>query len=92
MLHPGHRRAGRPAGMRCSTCSHALASVGTQASGCAQVRQSKLQAIFVCIVPPSSEELERRLRSRATESEAQVMRRLKTAEAELARHAACTIC
>ena len=50
-----------------------------------QVRQSKLQAIFVCITPPNREELERRLRKRATETEAQVQSRLKTAEAELDR-------
>ena len=74
----------------CSSIETALIKALLRLMGAltAQVRQSKLQAIFVCITPPSREELERRLRDRGTETEAQVQTRLKTAETELARCAA----
>ena len=51
------------------------------------MRQSGLQAIFVFIMPPSTEELERRLRARGTEREEQVQQRLHTAVQELDRSA-----
>lgn len=41
-------------------------------------------AMSVFILPPSPEELERRLRGRGTETEAQIQTRLKTAQSELA--------
>jgi guanylate kinase len=52
--------------------------------GARQVRTAGLRAVFVFVAPPSLEELERRLRGRGTESEAQVTTRLKTARDELA--------
>ena len=42
-------------------------------------------AHLIFIEPPSLEELERRLRSRGTETEEQVSKRMKTAVLELAR-------
>ena len=56
--------------------------------GARLVRRSGLRAVFVFVAPPSSEELERRLRGRGTESEAQVAERLATAKQEIARRAA----
>jgi guanylate kinase len=56
--------------------------------GAKQVRERVPDAILVFVAPPSLEELERRLRSRGTESEDRIRRRLETAEAELARTSA----
>ena len=51
------------------------------------VRQIKskpeLESVFVFIKPPSLQVLEKRLRDRKTETEENVQRRLKVAEAEL---------
>ena len=51
--------------------------------GARQVRDSWPDAQFVFLVPPSWEELERRLVGRGTESAAQQERRLETARAEM---------
>ncbi|KAJ6814702.1 guanylate kinase 1-like [Iris pallida] len=51
--------------------------------GARSVRASSLEAIFIFICPPSFEELEKRLRSRGTETEEQVQKRLRNAKAEL---------
>ncbi|CAA7387934.1 unnamed protein product [Spirodela intermedia] len=51
--------------------------------GARSVRASPLKALFIFICPPSFEELENRLRSRGTETEEQVQRRLSNAWAEL---------
>ncbi len=48
-----------------------------------QVHKKKPDATFVLIVPPSDEELTRRLRGRGTESEPQVQRRLSAAKQEV---------
>ncbi len=55
--------------------------------GARLVRRSGLKAVFVFVAPPSSEELERRLRGRGTESEAQIAERLAAAKQEIARRA-----
>ena len=47
------------------------------------MRASGLPAIFVFIAPPSLEELERRLRGRRSEGEAQLARRLGAAKGEI---------
>ena len=52
--------------------------------GAAQLRPRFPQGIFIFILPPSDEELERRLRGRGTEDEEVVQRRLARAQAELA--------
>ena len=55
--------------------------------GARQVRDSWPDAQFVFLVPPSWEELERRLVGRGTESATQRERRLETARAEMAAQA-----
>lgn len=53
--------------------------------GAAQVRQRAPQVISVFIRPPSRAELERRLRARASDDDAQIARRLAEADDEIAR-------
>jgi guanylate kinase len=53
--------------------------------GAEQIRAAGDEAVFVMITPPSAEVLERRLRARRTESEADLQRRLETARQELDR-------
>lgn len=50
-----------------------------------QVRQSKLKAVFVFVLPPSLEELQKRLTARGTEKEEEVAHRLAAAKAEIDR-------
>jgi guanylate kinase len=52
--------------------------------GARQIRQKYDKAILVFVLPPSIEELHRRLNGRATESEADKMKRLNIAADELA--------
>ncbi|MEY4409658.1 MAG: guanylate kinase [Actinomycetota bacterium] len=61
---------------------HLLLEIDLQ--GARQVRAELPQALMIFINPPSFEELERRLRSRATETEEQIQTRLITARSELA--------
>ncbi|KAJ8449861.1 hypothetical protein Cgig2_001517 [Carnegiea gigantea] len=51
--------------------------------GARSVRASSLDAIFIFICPPSFEDLEKRLRSRGTETEEQIQKRLRNAKGEL---------
>lgn len=51
--------------------------------GAQQVRERAPQAVLVFLLPPSFEELERRLRSRGTEDEARIRARLEVARWEL---------
>ncbi|KAK7244622.1 hypothetical protein RIF29_39447 [Crotalaria pallida] len=51
--------------------------------GARSVRASSLEAIFIFICPPSMEDLEKRLRGRGTETEEQIMKRLRNAAAEI---------
>lgn len=48
-----------------------------------QVQERLSEAVLVFVAPPSLEELERRLRSRGTESESEINRRLEVARDEL---------
>lgn len=52
--------------------------------GVKQVRRSDMDARYVFILPPSVEELERRLRGRGTETEESVNKRLARAKEEIA--------
>lgn len=52
--------------------------------GAAQVRSRRPDAVFVFIMPPSRDELERRLRGRRTDSEAVIQRRLRQALSDMA--------
>ncbi|XP_028774453.1 guanylate kinase 2-like isoform X2 [Neltuma alba] len=51
--------------------------------GARSVRASSLEAIFIFICPPSMEDLQKRLRDRGTETEEQIVKRLRNAEAEI---------
>ncbi|XWS59144.1 hypothetical protein CRYUN_Cryun08bG0096800 [Craigia yunnanensis] len=51
--------------------------------GAKSVRASSLDAVFIFICPPSMRKLEERLRSRRTETEEQILKRLRNAEAEI---------
>lgn len=51
--------------------------------GVRKVKESSLSPIYIFIAPPSREELEKRLRGRATESEEAIKTRLANAAAEL---------
>ncbi|RLD12330.1 MAG: guanylate kinase [Chlamydiae bacterium] len=52
--------------------------------GAKQVKQKLPDAVLIFIEPPSMEELEHRLRSRGTESEEAICKRLREAEFEMA--------
>lgn len=54
-----------------------------EVQGAMQVREADPDALLLFLTPPDDEELERRLRSRATEDEATVARRLAAARDEL---------
>ena len=51
--------------------------------GAAQVRRAMPESISIFILPPSREELERRLRSRATDSESVIQRRLRDSTSDM---------
>lgn len=51
--------------------------------GVKQVKKTDLNPLLVFIMPPSIEELERRLRARNTEQEEALMKRLETARKEI---------
>lgn len=51
--------------------------------GAMQIRQSGIKGVFIFILPPSMDELERRLRGRDSDDEAEIARRLKRAMEEL---------
>jgi guanylate kinase len=53
-------------------------------AGARRVRRKMPEARTVFLMPPSRKELERRLRGRGTEDEAELSRRFRTAEEELA--------
>jgi guanylate kinase len=52
--------------------------------GARQVRRHRKSSVLVFLLPPSFEQLEARLRSRAEDSEAQIRQRLETARQEVA--------
>lgn len=52
--------------------------------GAKQVKEKMPDAVLIFIMPPSTEELERRLRSRKTDSEETIQRRLREAHIEMA--------
>lgn len=51
--------------------------------GVKQVKRTDLNPLLVFVMPPSLEELERRLRARNTESEETLKKRLETAKREI---------
>lgn len=59
-----------------------------EVQGAIQVKRAIPSALLVFLVPPSMDELERRLRARGTEDEETIVRRLARAREELAQHEA----
>jgi guanylate kinase len=51
--------------------------------GCKQIKKAMPEAVSIFLIPPSMEELERRLRTRGTDSEDKVKYRLQRAKAEM---------
>jgi guanylate kinase len=62
---------------------HALLNIDVQ--GAASIRAGELPCLLVFLLPPSMDELERRLRGRRTDGEDEIARRLETAREEMAR-------
>jgi len=60
-----------------------VALLEVEVQGALQVRAARSDALLVFLVPPSFEELERRLRDRGTEDEATVQARLEVARSEM---------
>ena len=60
---------------------HVILEIEVQ--GCEQVKQKRPDCVSIFILPPSMEELERRLRKRGTETEEQIRARLARAKEEL---------
>jgi guanylate kinase len=60
-----------------------IALLEVEVQGALQVRAARPDALLVFLVPPSLEELERRLRERGTEDEATVQARLEVARSEM---------
>jgi len=63
-------------------CADVLLEIDIQ--GARQIKERMSTGIYIFIVPPSPEELEARLRRRATEKESDLKRRLAAARAEIA--------
>ena len=55
-----------------------------EVKGFKQVKEKMPEAVSVFLIPPSMEELERRLRSRGTDSEETIVKRLEIARTEMA--------
>jgi guanylate kinase len=60
-----------------------VALLEVEVQGALQVRAARPDAMLVLLVPPSLEELERRLRDRGTEDEVTVQARLEVARSEM---------
>ena len=54
-----------------------------EVKGAANIKKMYPESLSIFIMPPSAEELERRLRGRQTESEADIQRRLEIAKSEI---------
>ena len=54
-----------------------------EVQGTRKLRESGVDALFLFVMPPSPEELERRLRNRSTEDEETILRRLAIAREEM---------
>jgi guanylate kinase len=87
-IHGGLQRSGTPRG----PVEQALGAgrpvlVEVDLNGARSIKAAMPDAVAVFVEPPSLAELERRLRGRGTETEAQFARRLQTATEELAARA-----
>jgi len=57
--------------------------VEIEVQGTRQLRQNRVEGMYIFVVPPSLEELQRRLENRGTETSAQIQDRLRIAAEEL---------
>lgn len=80
----GHRSGTPAAPVEDSLAAGRDAILEIDVQGARQVRERSPEAVLVFLAPPSMEELERRLRSRGTEDEEKVARRLAQAGEEMA--------
>lgn len=55
-----------------------------EVQGFKQVKEKMPEAVSIFLIPPSMEELERRLRNRGTDSEETILKRLEIAKSEMA--------
>ncbi|KAK4524354.1 hypothetical protein GAYE_SCF03G2254 [Galdieria yellowstonensis] len=60
-----------------------LCVLDVDVQGCRSIRRRNMKAIIIFVSPPSLSELESRLRSRQTESEADLRKRLEDAQGEM---------
>ena len=82
--YTGHRY-GTPRGpVAAAVADGAVVLLEIDVQGALQVRAADPSAVLVLLAPPTLAELERRLRSRGTETEEALERRLAVAETELA--------
>ena len=79
----GHRYGTPRAALEASLAAGHDVILEIDVQGAGQVRASMDQAVLIFLSPPSTAELERRLRSRGTEDEERIARRLATAVDEL---------
>lgn len=82
--YTGHRYGTPREPVAAAVAAGAVTILEIDVQGALQVRASDPGALMVLLVPPSLAELERRLRSRGTETEEALARRLAVAETELA--------
>lgn len=81
----GSARYGTPAGpVRAAVDAGRRVILEIEVQGARQVKQRLPQARTIFIAPPNPQALRDRLRGRGTETEAQMARRLRTADVELA--------
>ena len=79
----GHRYGTLAAPITAATLAGRDVVVEIDVQGAAQIRARVPDAVSIFLVPPSREELERRLRHRGTESEPELRRRLANADDEM---------
>ena len=82
--YTGHRYGTPRAPVAAAVADGAVVLLEIEVQGALQVRASDPAALMVLLVPPSLAELERRLRSRGTETEEALAHRLAVAGTELA--------
>jgi guanylate kinase len=82
--HVHGRRYGTPRrGVREAMAGGKIVVLDIDVQGARQIRHAFPEAVLVFILPPSAEELNRRLAARASEADAERLRRLRGARAEL---------
>lgn len=59
--------------------NHLVPLLDIEKNGCEQVRKTDMNCLFISILPPSLDILEKRLRDRGTETEEKIMKRIKLA-------------